>query len=112
MSELRGWVEIDVAQWRKNFVIINQDKPAALRIAAVLKDDAYGHGAIVGSRLALEAGAAMIAVVTLDEALELRVNKIQAPILLLGQRLTGELDSCLTSNLTCCLHDFELAENY
>lgn len=110
MSELRAWVEIDLAQWRRNLAIINQNKPAALRIAAVLKDDAYGHGAFRGAQISLEAGAAMIAVVTLDEALELRNKGIQSQILLLGQRLGDELDTCLQASLTCCLHDFEIAE--
>src|SRR5687768_1310255 len=105
MSDLRAWVEIDVNAWRKNFALINADKAASLRIASVIKDDAYGHGAITAAKLALEAGVAFLAVVTLDEALELRNANIKAPILILGQRLPGEVDECLANDLTICLHD-------
>jgi alanine racemase len=110
MSELRAWVEISVDVWRKNFASINADKAPSLRIAAVLKDDAYGHGAIEGAKIALEAGAAFLAVVTLDEALQLRKAGITAPILILGQRLPSELDECLAHDLTICLHDSEVAD--
>src|SRR5258707_87226 len=110
MSESRAWVEIAVDRWRRNFALINADKPPELRIAAVLKDDAYGHGAIQAAKIAIEAGAAFIAVVALDEALELRKAGFTTPILLLGQRLPSELDECLAHDLTCCLHDLEVTE--
>src|SRR5215213_8118555 len=111
MSELRAWIEISIEQWRKNYALINADKPAALQIAAVLKDDAYGHGAVEAARIAAEAGAAFIAVVTLDEAMELRKAGVTTPILMLGQRLHGELDECLAHDFTVCLHDAELTES-
>jgi alanine racemase len=110
MSELRAWVEIDVAAWRKNFALINADKTPSLRIAAVLKDDAYGHGAIRGAQIALEAGVAFIAVVTLDEAIELRAAGIRSPIMILGQRLPNEIDACFANDLTICLHDAEMIQ--
>src|SRR5438552_859805 len=44
--ELRAWVEIAVDRLRKNFALMSADKPASVRIAAVLKDEAYGHGAV------------------------------------------------------------------
>ena len=110
MPELRAWVEIDVAAWRKNFSLINADRAANLQIAAVLKDDAYGHGAIEAARIAAEAGVTFIAVVTLDEALEMRKAGVRTPILMLGQRLPGEVDECLANDLTICLHDLHTVE--
>lgn len=106
--ELRAWVEIALDRLEKNFALMNADKPASLRIAAVLKDNAYGHGAVQAARVAVQAGAAFIAVVTVDEGLALRKAGIKAPILLLGQRLPGELEECLANDLTCCLHDEEV----
>jgi alanine racemase len=106
--ELRAWVEIAVDRLQKNFALMNADKPAAVRIAAVLKDDAYGHGAVQAAKVAVEAGAAFVAVVTVNEALKLRKAGIKSPILMLGQRLPGELDECLANDLTCCLHDHEV----
>jgi alanine racemase len=110
MSELRAWVEISVDGLRRNFALINADKPAGLKIASVLKDDAYGHGAVRAAQVAVDAGAAFIAVVTLDEALDLRKAGVAAPILMLGQRLPSELDECLAHDLTCCVHDLEVTE--
>jgi alanine racemase len=106
--ELRAWVEIAVDRLQKNFALMNADKPATVRIAAVLKDNAYGHGAVQAAKVAVEAGVAFVAVVTVNEALELRKAGIKAPILMLGQRLPGELDECLANDLTCCLHDAEV----
>jgi alanine racemase len=51
---------------------------------AVVKADAYGHGALAVSRLALQQGAEYLAVAVPDEAVQLRQNGIEAPILVLG----------------------------
>ena len=110
MDQHRAWVEIDVARWRRNFALINADRQPHVQITAVLKDEAYGHGAVMGSRLAQEAGVAFIAVVTVEEGIALREAGITGPILVLGQRLPAELDACLESYLTCCLHDIETAK--
>ena len=110
MADLRAWVEIDIAKWRRNYAIINADKPAHLKIAAVLKDDAYGHGAARGSEIANAAGAAFLALVHADEGLALRSRGINGKILLLGQRLPNELDECIEKNLTCCVHETEISD--
>ena len=41
-----AWVEVDLGRLRRNYQIINQDKPAGVQILSVLKDDGYGHGAL------------------------------------------------------------------
>lgn len=110
MEDLRAWVEVDLDQWRRNFALIQSDCPAGVRIASVLKDEAYGHGAVEGARIAREAGVAFVAVVTVDEAVALRKAGIGRSILMLGQRLPWELGICIELNLTCCLHDLEIAE--
>lgn len=109
MSEMRAWVEVDLGRLRRNFALINAEKPAGLKIVSVLKDNAYGHGAIECARVAVECGAGFIAVATLDEALDLRRAGITARILLLGQRLKGELAETLAHDLTICVHDLEIA---
>ncbi|MEK8131528.1 alanine racemase [Paenibacillus filicis] len=55
-----------------------------IRLMAVVKADAYGHGAIPVARAALAAGATHLGVAFLDEALQLRLAGIGAPILILG----------------------------
>ena len=100
-----AWVEIDLGRLRRNFEIINQEKPAKLKIASVVKDDAYGHGAVQIARIALKYGACCLATVTLNEALELRESNIRAPILLLGERMNNELAACVEFDLSPCISD-------
>ena len=62
-----AWIEIDLARLRHNYQVINQDKPKPLKILSVVKDDAYGHGALHVARTALAAGAAFLGLATLEE---------------------------------------------
>lgn len=100
-----AWIEIDLGQLQRNFEIINNDKPGDLRILAVVKDQAYGHGAVQVARTAIENGAVYLAVATIDEALDLRQNGITAPILLFGERTEAELKVCVENNFTCTIND-------
>ncbi len=105
-----AWVEINLAQLRRNFQIVNNDKPAHLQILSVVKDQAYGHGAVQVAKVALQSGASYLAVATIDEALELRQKGIQAPILLFGERQEEELKVCTERNITCLVNDVSKAE--
>ncbi|MYD54661.1 MAG: alanine racemase [Chloroflexi bacterium] len=86
-----SWAEINLADLRHNVDLLRrQASPAG--VAAVVKADAYGHGAITIARAALEAGAARICVFTIREAVELREAGIDAPILCLGPVLAEDPD--------------------
>ncbi|MYD73296.1 MAG: alanine racemase [Chloroflexi bacterium] len=86
-----SWAEINLAALRHNVDLLRrQASPAG--VAAVVKADAYGHGAITIARAALEAGAARICVFTIREAVELREAGIDAPILCLGPVLAEDPD--------------------
>jgi alanine racemase len=100
-----AWIEINLELLRRNFAIINQDKPEHVRFLSVVKDDAYGHGAFTVAQAALAAGAEYLAVSTLEEAMRLRERNLTAPILLLGQRQESELAWCVRHDLTCAVHD-------
>jgi alanine racemase len=104
-----AWVEIDLARLRNNLELIIRDKPAPVAWLSVVKDNAYGHGAVPVARAALEAGAAALGIYTLPEALELRQAGLSAPILLLGERHPDELPFCLEYGLTVSLGDLNLA---
>ena len=99
------WVEIDLKQLRRNFEIINQDKPKNLAILSVVKDQAYGHGAVQVAKIALEYGSQYLAVANLDEAIELRENEFGAPIFIFGERTEEELKLCIEYNFTICVND-------
>ncbi|MBI3853033.1 MAG: alanine racemase [Verrucomicrobia bacterium] len=104
-----AWVEIDLGRLRRNFQIIRQDLPREVQFLSVVKDDAYGHGALQVLNVALAEGAVAVALSTLEEAVSLRDLGIRAPILLLGQRQESELPWCIARKLTCCVNDSEAA---
>lgn len=105
-----AWIEIDVGRLRRNFALINEDKPSGVGLVSVVKDAAYGHGAVVVARAALEAGAVFLGVNTITEAIELRGAGIRAPILLLGERHPDELPACIEHRLTVSVGELGIAE--
>jgi len=102
-----AWVEIDLSRLRENLRIIRADLPSRVRIMAVVKDDAYGHGAVEVARIAVEEGVWGFGLSTLEEALTLREAGITAPLVLLGERQEEELPWCLKYNLTVCVNRVE-----
>ncbi len=76
------WVRIDLDAIRDNVRALRAI--AGVPLMAVLKADAYGHGAVRAARAALAGGATTLAVATLGEARTLREAGIGAPILVLG----------------------------
>src|SRR5512140_53802 len=77
------WAEIDLDAVAHNVKLLAaRARPA--RLLAVVKANAYGHGAIAVARAALAAGAGGLAVVCVDEGEELRRGGITAPILVMG----------------------------
>jgi len=104
-----AWIEIDLARLRQNVQIVRRELPASVRLLAVVKDEAYGHGAIETARIALEEGATFLGVSTLEEAMALRDAGIKARILLLGERQESELPWCVAYDLTVCLNDIHTA---
>lgn len=77
------WVEVNLDAIAQNVRTFRQRYPHK-RLMAVVKADAYGHGAIPVARTALEAGADWLGVACLDEAMQLRQAGIQAPVLVMG----------------------------
>jgi len=99
-----AWVEIDLARLRNNLRLIRRDLPRRVQLMAVVKDEAYGHGALDVARIALEEGAWGLGLSTLEEAMTLREGSITAPLLLLGERQETELPWCVEHDLTVCIN--------
>ena len=107
-----AWVEIDHAQLIKNFALINADTPPHLKKLCVVKDQAYGHGAVVVAQAAAAAGYDYLAVETIDEAIELRDADISLPILIFGEVSDAEFAACLAYQITCCVNDIDKAVRF
>ncbi|WP_424189784.1 alanine racemase [Actinokineospora sp. G85] len=77
---VRAEVVIDLDRLRHNVRLL-ADRAGEAETMAVVKADAYGHGAVPVARAALEAGATWLGACSLDEALALREAGITAPVL-------------------------------
>ena len=79
-----AWAEIDLSAIAHNVRTLRAVLSPTAQLMAVVKANAYGHGALPVARTALQYGAAWLGVARVGEALELRASGIEAPILLLG----------------------------
>ncbi len=77
-------IEIDLGAIRHNVATLASEAAPA-EVIAVVKANAYGHGDVPVSEIALEAGASWLAVALIEEAARLREAGIEAPILLLSE---------------------------
>ena len=108
-KSLRTWVEINLDALECNFNAVREELPENMKILAVVKANAYGHGAI-GIAKFLEDKADYLAVAATDEALELRKNGVNCPILILGHIPYGDYDNIVKFNITPTISDFYEAE--
>jgi len=76
---------------------------------AVVKADAYGHGAAMVARAAVEAGASGLGVATLDEGVQLRRAGIGAAILVLGHAVAEEAERAVAHDLAVAVFQMEVA---
>ncbi|WP_422392984.1 alanine racemase [Neomoorella humiferrea] len=78
------WAEVDLEAIAHNVRAIKKILSPHTELMAVVKANAYGHGAVPVARTALANGVTWLGVATLDEALALREEGITAPLLILG----------------------------
>ena len=104
------FAEIDLGAIRHNLSAIRRHVNPNSKLCAVVKANAYGHGAIEVSKVAVECGADFLAVATVAEGLELRRAGFSLPILILGLIPYEAAEAVVAENLTATVADFELAE--
>ncbi|MEI6331998.1 MAG: alanine racemase [Pseudanabaena sp. ELA645] len=80
----RAWVEIDLSAIKHNVHQLRSLLTSPTELMAIVKADAYGHGAIDVSQVAIASGAAWLGVATIPEGIQLRRAGITAPIVVLG----------------------------
>ncbi len=80
------------------------------RLLAVVKADAYGHGAVEVSQVCLYNGADELAVATFEEGIALRSNNIFVPILILGYTVENRLEDVILNELTQTVFSYQLAK--
>jgi len=98
------WVEIDLGKIKKNFEVI-ENLTNKRKVICVVKADAYGLGAHKIAKELESSGAFAFAVASMEEALDLRTNNINKPILVLGYVDTRNLNLASESNIRITLFD-------
>ena len=96
----RTWAEIDLDALAHNYITLRKRIGDDVKFLGVVKADAYGHGSVQVSRLLEELGADYLAVSSIDEAVELRHNGINMPILILGHTPKEEVSELIKNNIT------------
>jgi len=96
---------VDLTVLLHNLTHVQSRLTPPCEIIAVVKADAYGHGAIPVARALCTAGVQRLCVATVDEGLALRQAGLTAPILVLGATLPDQLDGFAEGRLTPVLHD-------
>ena len=104
------YAEIDLDALRHNFTEIRRRINPDSKLCAVVKANAYGHGAVEVSKVAVKCGADFLAVATVEEGLELRRAGFKLPILILSLIPSQAAEVIVENNLTATVADFELAK--
>ena len=109
MIERPAWAEVDASALRANIRNIVKHLGTGVRFCAVVKADGYGHGARAVARVALEEGAAMLAVAIVNEAVELRNAGFTCPVLVLGPAETCDAARIVDFGLDATVYGIEAA---
>lgn len=104
-----AFLEIDLSAVAHNLRQIKASLSRGTRTLAVVKSDAYGHGAVPVARRLTAEGVEMLGVVLVSEGVELRQAGIATPILVLGASTSEQADAVVEHDLTQVVFSGEIA---
>lgn len=105
-----SWVEINLENLAFNIKNIKKNTPDGVRLLAVVKADAYGHGSVMLAPTLLASGADMLGVASIDEGVDLRQAKINCEILVLGAVPVWAVESAVKADLSISVFSKEHLE--
>lgn len=105
-----SWLEIDLAGIRRNVRRIRELIGPSCQIIAMVKANAYGHGAVPTSHTAIAAGVSRLSVATLEEALELKAAGVEAPIMIMGPGGSELADEAVANGFEVVISNREVAD--
>ncbi len=105
---IRALAEINLAAIERNIAVLRGRLRQGTGFCAVVKADAYGHGAPAVATAALAAGADLLGVATAGEARELRRAGVTAPIMVLGAVSLQELPVALAAGAELVVWDLRM----
>ncbi len=103
-------VIVDLDAYAHNLTVVRNLIGRECRIMAVVKANAYGHGAVPIAERAIAEGCSMLGVATVGEGVELRQAGITAPILVLMQPPHSQIAAAVEYNLRLCVSDVQTCE--
>lgn len=103
-------VIVDLNAYAANLRIVKQMIPGECAIMAMVKGDAYGHGAVRIAQRALAEGVRMLGVATVDEGVALRRAGMEAPILVMVQPTEEGIMPAIEHDLRLMISDVAMAE--
>ena len=95
-----AWVEINLNNIEHNILEFKKYLKKGAKLFAVVKADAYGHGAVTIAPILLASGVDFLGVSSIDEGMQLREAKINAPILILGAVPVWAFDWAAANNMS------------
>ena len=106
----RSWIELNIENLKHNVRILREAIPPACELMAVVKADAYGHGACATATVLNQMEITAFAVVTVEEGIQLRKHGIRGEILILGYTDVKRVQDLKKYDLTQTLLDFAYAQ--
>ncbi len=94
-----AWIEINLEHLSQNVIEIKKVIPTHKKMMAIVKADAYGHGAQMIAQTLLASGVDSFGVSSVDEGLDLRQIKIKAPILVVGTVPNWAIESAVKNDI-------------
>jgi alanine racemase len=104
---MRCWIEVSLARIAANYDALRQAVNGEAEVMAVVKADAYRHGAVEVSRTLEGRGARWLAVSSVEEGVTLREAGIGVRILVMADFLPGEREALLDYGLTPVIHTLD-----
>jgi alanine racemase len=111
LAQRPTWAEIDLDNLASNFNQIKQRVSPTARVMAVMKANAYGHGAVECARRLAKEGADWFGVALPEEAIELRASGVSQPVLCLGGFWHGQAGVCIQHGLTPVVYRLDMLES-
>ena len=102
-----SWVEINLENLAHNIKEIRRSVPQGKKLLAVVKADAYGHGAVMLAPTILASGCDMLGVASIDEGIDLRNAKIGCEILVLGAVPVWAVENAVNSDISISIFSKE-----
>ncbi len=106
------WLQIDMDAVAYNVRRLKEMIGDDVELMAVVKANAYGHGAVAVSTTALLNGASYLGVASINEAIDLRESGITAPILILGYTPAWAAGLAIRYNTAVTLYDLDIARAF